>query len=327
VAPARPAARRDPGYQRGDDGAERMLYRLRQRYNYWQFERIIAAVHDTPPVQVVDSDLRILSMIAERDIAMYLMAAKVLYRRVGHGRFVLIIDRDLPQPRRDALSRHLGGAVEFVILEDIPVGRCQRGGTWERLLTCLDWSERHYVVQMDADTLAIGDIPEARDAIAANRAFTLAEGIPLQSFDEAVAWMEANVPSPTHIIDATQYAFARHPDRARLNYIRGSSGFAGFAKGGVTRALAEDFHVRMEEILGRARWREWGTEQVASNFVVANSPDPVVLPHPDYATIGPEADMSRVRFGHFIGSYRFERQRFARAGAALIRDLLTNRAA
>jgi len=257
---------------------------------------------------------------------MYLMAAKVLYRRLGHGRFVAIIDRDLPQGSRDVLRRHFSDAVEFVILEDIAVGRCQRGGTWERLLTCLDWSERHYVVQMDADTLAMGDIPEVREAIAANRAFTLAEGIPLQSFDEAVAWVKANVPSPTHIIDATQHAFAQHPDRARLNYIRGSSGFAGFAKGAVTRALAEDFHVRMEEILGRARWREWGTEQVASNFVVANSPDPVVLPHPDYATIGPEADLSRVRFGHFIGSYRFEEQRFARAGAALIRDLLTDRA-
>jgi hypothetical protein len=303
-----------------------MLYRLRRKYNYWRFDQIIAAIHDTPPVRVVDSDLRILSMIAERDIAMYLMAVKILYRRIGHGQFVLIIDRDLPQSRRDELRRHLGGTVEFVILEDIPVGRCQRGGTWERLLTCLDWSERYYVVQMDADTLAMEDIPEVHDAIAANRAFTIGEGTPLQSFDEAAAWMR-NVTNPSHIIDAAQLAFAQHPDRARLNYIRGSSGFAGFGKGAVTRALAEDFHVRMEEILGRERWREWGTEQVASNFVVANSPEPLVLPYPDYASIGPGVDITRVRFGHFIGTYRFERQRLARAGAALIRSMLLPNAA
>ncbi|MDR7510926.1 MAG: hypothetical protein QN147_02740 [Armatimonadota bacterium] len=304
-----------------------MFYKLRQRYNYWRFEQIISAIHETPPLRVVDSNLRILSMIAERDIPMYLMAAKVLYRRLGHGRFVCIIDRDLPQARRDELSRHLGGGLEFVILEDIPVGRCQRGGTWERLLSCLDWSERHYVVQMDADTLAMGDIPEARDAIAANRAFTLAESIPLQTFDEAVAWMKANVPSPTHIIDTSQLAFERHPDRARLKYVRASSGFAGFAQGAVTRALAEDFHVQMEALVGKARWREWGTEQVASNFVVANSPDPVVLPYPDYATVGPRTDMTQVRFGHFIGSYRFSGQRFAHAGAALIREMLSAQAA
>lgn len=214
-----------------------------------------------------------------------------------------------------------------MILEDIPVGRCQRGGCWERLLSCLDWSERYYVVQMDADTLAMGEIPEVHEAIAANRAFTLAEGIPLQSFDEAVAWVKANVPSPTHIIDASQLAFAQHPERARLKYIRGSAGFAGFARGAVTRALAEEFHVQMEALLGRTRWREWGSEQVASNFVVANSPNPVVLPHPAYATVGPWTDLAQVRFGHFIGSHRFAGQRFAHAGAALIREMLMDRAA
>jgi hypothetical protein len=304
-----------------------MFYKLRRRYNYWRFQQIISAIHESPPLRVVDSDLRILSMIAERDIAMYLLAAKVLYRRIGHGRFVGIIVRDLPQARRDELSRHLGGGIEFMILEDIPVGRCQRGGCWERLLSCLDWSERYYVVQMDADTLAMGEIPEVHDAIAANRAFTLAEGIPLQSFDEAVAWVKAYVPSPTHIIDASQLAFAQHPERARLKYIRGSAGFAGFARGAVTRALAEEFHVQMEALLGRTRWREWGSEQVASNFVVANSPNPVVLPHPAYATVGPWTDLAQVRFGHFIGSHRFAGQRFAHAGAALIREMLMDRAA
>jgi len=292
-----------------------MFYKLRRALNYWRFDQIVADVHQSAPLTVQDSELRILSMIAERDIPMYLMAIKVLYRRIGHGRFVLIIDRDLPEPRRDELRRHLGGGVEFVILEEIPVGQCQRGGTWERLLACLDWSERHYVVQMDADTLAMGEIPEAIEAIAANRAFTLAEGIPLQSFDEAAAWM-GDDPSE-HIIDSTQRAFAKHPDKARLKYIRGSSGFAGFAKGGVTRKLAEDFHVEMEKLLGRERWREWGTEQVASNFVVANSPDPLALPHPTYATVTPTTDLSQLRFGHFIGTHRFGADEFERGFAAM----------
>jgi hypothetical protein len=304
-----------------------MLYRLRRRLNYWQFDRIIGAIHDTPPLAIVDSNLRILSMVAERDLGMYLMAAKILYRRIGHGRFVAIIDRDLAETHRETLRRHLGGAVEFVILEDIPVGRCQRGGTWERLLSCIDWSAQHYVIQMDSDTLALQAVPEVVDAVAANRAFTIAEGIPLQTLAEAAAWMDANGKTGNHITDATQRAFAQHPLKHTLKYVRGSSGFAGFAQGGVTRALAEDFHVAMEGILGHDRWREWGTEQVASNFVVANSPDPVVLPWPAYGTVPPDADMSKVKFGHFIGSSRFVNQRLARAGARLIDELLGRRAA
>jgi len=304
-----------------------MLYRLRRRLNYWQFDRIIAAIHDTPPLDIADSNLRILSMVAERDIGMYLMAAKVLYHRIRHGRFIAIIDRDLAERHRDTLRRHLGGAVEFVILEDISVGRCQRGGTWERLLSCIDWSQKHYVIQMDSDTLALQPVPEVIDAVAANRAFTIAEGVPLQTLAEAAAWMDANGKTGNHIIDATQRAFAQHPQKDTLRYVRGSSGFAGFARGGVTRDLAEDFHVTMEGILGHDRWREWGTEQVASNFVVANSPDPVVLPWPAYGTVPPGADMSKVKFGHFIGSSRFVNQRLARAGAQTIKELLQPRAA
>jgi hypothetical protein len=299
-----------------------MLYRLRRRLNYWRFDRIIGAIHSTPPLPIVDSNLRILSMVAERDLSMYLMAAKILYRRIGHGRFVAIIDRDLDQRHRETLRRHLSGAVEFVILEDIPVGRCQRGGTWERLLSCIDWSAKHYVIQMDADTLALRDIPEVLDAVAANRAFTVAEGILLQTLAEAAAWIDHHEPDDDHITAVAQRAFAQHPQKDTLHYVRGSSGFAGFAQGGVTRVLAEEFHVTMEGILGHDRWREWGTEQVASNFVVANSPDPVVLPWPAYGTVPPNADMSRVKFGHFIGSSRFVNQRLARAGARLIEELL-----
>ncbi len=44
-----------------------------------------------------------------------------------------------------------------MILEDIPVGGCQRGGTWERLLYLLDRSETEYAIQLDADTLTVGD--------------------------------------------------------------------------------------------------------------------------------------------------------------------------
>jgi hypothetical protein len=297
-----------------------MFYRAKRSVNYYLFNRIVRYVFDTPPISVNKSNLLILSMISERDIPMYLMSVKILYNRIRHGQFAIIIDRDLPEAQRDLLRHHLGGGVEFIILEDIDAGRCQRGGTWERLLTCIDRSAGSYVVQMDADTLALDEIPEVCEAIMANRAFTLADGVPLQTLEEAGQWAMRHH-GTDHIVDATERAFTRHPHRAALKYIRGSSGFAGFAHGAVTRALAEEFHIEMEKLLGHARWREWGTEQVASNFVVANSPDPLALPWPAYATIGADTGLHRSRFGHFIGSDRFVGQRFARTGVRLLREL------
>lgn len=300
-----------------------MLYRLRRAFQYRRYNRLVSAIEDTPPLTIQDSSLRVVSMVSERDVRMFLVAAKVLYRRLGEGRFVLIIDRDLPQRQRDRLKRALGGGADFLHLEELPVGRCQRGGTWERLVACLDLSAEHYVIQMDCDTLALGDVPEVREAVRANRAFTLCEGVPLQTMAEAAAWVRAHVPEPRHIIDVAQAAFSRYPGADRLLYLRASSGFTGFARGGFRRAEIETFHATMEELVGHDKWREWGTEQVASNFAVANSPDPVALPHPDYANVTASTNLGDLRFGHFIGSYRFHKQILARASRPLIEALRT----
>jgi hypothetical protein len=310
-----------------EGGAAEMFFRLRRALNYWQFNRIIRAIHDTPPLRIVESDLRIVSMVAiPRDIPMYLMAAKLFYRRIGHGRFVIIPDRPLPEAWRQRLLNHLGGGVEFIALSSIPVGRCQRGGCWERLLACLDLSASHYVIQLDSDTLTFGALPEVAEAISANRAFTLGNGLPLQTLAEAAAWAETHKRDGQHINDAAQRALARHPQAGTLRYVRGSAGFAGFARGGASRALAEAFHAEMERIVGPERWREWGTEQIASNFIIANSPDALVLPHPDYSTVPPGAPLAEVRFGHFIGASRYIGQRMAKAGAPLIHDVLSRAA-
>jgi hypothetical protein len=293
-----------------------MFYRLKRALQYTQFNAAIRSVLQTAPLPIVESNLRIVSMLCERDVLMYLLAAKTFYGRIGHGRFIVIPDWPMPESTKETLLHHLGGAVGFVPLATIDTGRCQRGGCWERLLTCLDYTGQHYVIQLDSDTLTIGDIPEVRDAVAANRAFTLAARVTLQSFEEAAASRRAPRPDD-HVIDVAQRAFARHPRRSALNYVRGSAAFAGFPMGGADRAAAEQFHAEMEELVG-ARWREWGSEQVASNVIIANAPDPLVLPWPDYASIGPETPFERVRFGHFLGSDRFTGQRFARSGAALI---------
>jgi len=119
---------------------------------------------------------------------------------------------------------------------------------------------------------------------------------------------------------AVESRFDEYPNAANLRYVRGSAGFAGFARGGFELARLEEFH----EIIKRwfpDRYKEWGTEQMASNFAVSNSPGGMVLPFPKYANFVPEDDTSTSNFLHFIGTYRFDQDVFANAGNRVIAAL------
>ena len=299
-----------------------MFYRLRRSMNIKRFDRMIAGILETKPLVVEDAPWAIVSMVAKRDVPMYLVAMKSFYPKIGRGKIVAIIDRDTPQSLRDTLSAHLVG-IEFAILEDIPTDPCQRGGTWERLLYCLDRSETEYTIQLDADTLAMGDdLQEVVDCLQANRAFTIADGFVRVSLSEAAELAQA---TPSNYIGiASEAMFDRYPGKEGLHYIRGSSGFAGFAKGGFTRAAIAKFHQEMEKLVGSERWREWGTEQCGSNFAVANSPDPLVLPYPDYASFDDHVEAwmrPKVKLFHFIGALRFKEDYYARESQNVIAAL------
>ncbi len=78
-----------------------------------------------------------------------------------------------------------------------------------------------------------------------------------------------------------------------------------------------------------ARWKEWGTEQIASNFVVANSPDSLLLPTPKYLTWERQALPDDIALLHFLGYCRFDRGLFAKLANveidAMIRRRLSER--
>jgi hypothetical protein len=111
------------------------------------------------------------------------------------------------------------------------------------------------------------------------------------------------------------------PDSDRMLYVRGSSGFAGFARGVMDRAFIEDFHEKGKALLG-SRWTEWGTEQIASNYAIANMPGSLPLTAPKYMnyeaqpTIPAEASVI-----HFLGFCRFDHGFLAGMANAEIRQL------
>ena len=296
-----------------------MFYRLKKTIATQRFYSQTRAVLDTPPMPLVAAPLSIVSMVSNSDVQMYLLSMKSFYARLGRGQLVAVVDRDMPDASRALLTSHFPG-LKFQTLEDIDVGPCQRGGTWERLVYLLGRTQDEYVIQLDCDTLAFGpDVQEVLDCVAQNRSFTLSGG-EKEIVDLPEAARRARQINHPYVGMAAESLFDRYPNAENLKYVRGSSGFAGFARGAFGRAQIEDFHIQMERLLPE-RWKEWGTEQCASNFAVANSPGAVVLPHPKYGNFDHHHDPKLSSFLHFIGANRYDDNLFASLGLRIIDEL------
>jgi len=295
-----------------------MLYQLRKQIRTRRFEWVTRGVRATPPVRVTPAPWTFVSMVGDDDVHLYLLAMKTLYRRLQRGNIVAIVARTMPQARRDLLAEHFEG-IRFEPLEAIDTGRCQRGGTWERLVYILNRARDGYVIQVDCDTLVQGrDLDEVAYCAANNLPFTLSDGWPLVTMRAAAEAARAIPGNQPGIV--AERALDRYPNCDRLLYVRGSSGFTGFAKGAFSRDRLDEFDANMSA-LTRAVWRGWGTEQCASNFVVANSPRPVVLPFPSYSCFFPGGPRNEAKLLHFIGSHRFAENFYAQQALAAIADL------
>jgi hypothetical protein len=297
------------------DGA---LRALRRRFDIAWHNRRIGGVERTRPLAATRSGLMYLSMVCHRDARACLVALKSVAAQLGAGSYTLIDDGTLTARDRDLLARHLGA--RLLRAGDIDTEGCPRGGTWERLLTALDLTRGDYVVQVDADVVALGPLPEVAAAVAANTAFTLGGEATARLTSAADAAASAMRAGHDHVQWDAERLLADLPGGGGLRYVRGCSGFAGFPRGLDGRARACALSGFMRSRLGR-RWCDWGSEQVASNFVVANSGDPLLLPWPRYAGHdgGPvPADAALV---HFMGVRRYAGGAFTAASRRAIASL------
>jgi hypothetical protein len=290
-----------------------MLFRLKRAVRRWRLDRAHRGVLRAPPVATQAGGVLLVSQLRRMDLRGYLLAIQSFARQVPVAE-VQVIDDGTLTPADHALLRAHVPEIAIVPIASIPVGECPKGGTWERLLHILDLSATRYVVQLDADVLVTGPLPEVTAAIAAGRSFTLGTdpGLHVVTTAEAAAAVANEPIGATQV--ACEQALAHLPPEVGTRYVRGSSGFAGFAPGAVTRGQAEALSRAMRAQLGQ-RWDEWGTEQVASNFLVANAPGGEVLPWPEYCCFYGGAPDARTRLFHFLGTWRFEGGVYARLGA------------
>jgi hypothetical protein len=303
-----------------------MIDRLSRKARQWQHERIARDVLATPPVVPRDDGVVVFSMIGTRVLLPYLVAAKSFMAHLGRGRIEILDDGTLTVADKAALAHHLGSP-RIHAIAGVTTGACPTGGCWERLMVLLDLSGDAFVIQLDSDTVTLGDVPEVRAAIDGARAFTLLGGTDGEALGRlSLTRFRQNVhPDGTaapgrHLQDQIESRLDLLPDAHSRYYIRGCAGFAGLPKGAATRAAAEAFSQAAEALTSREVWHRWGSEQVASNFLVANTPDPVLLPYARYYNFWND-ERPDAAFAHFVGTHRYTGTAYARATEAAIRAL------
>jgi hypothetical protein len=296
-----------------------MFYRSREKMHRWWFDLWCREILLTPPLQPKKSSLKIVSMVSHCDLLMYLVAIKSFYSLINYGQIIIINDGTLSSSDINLLRTHVSPK-QIISINDIVCNKTPSNGCWERLLFISDCVEDSYVIQIDSDTITLGDISEVVDSINSGRSFTLGtfmgrEILPIREICLRMKSVKIN-----HIQVIAEKNFDKLENYDRLKYIRGSAGFAGFAKGSFSRTDIIEFSTQMEKHLGKIWWN-WGSEQVTSNFIIANSGQPFVLPYPKYANFTPELLYDQSVFLHFIGSYRFRKGIYVRKALDIIKIL------
>lgn len=297
----------------------RAKLRIMQSYYRWRYGLIVRKVLDTPALNQGHLPFILLSMVHQRDVLSYVAAVKSFAKYLNPERLVVVCDPSINDDDRKTLKSQLPHVVlrradEFVH-PAIP-----RGGCWERLFAISEYNRDNYVIQLDADTLALGDLAEIELAITHKYGFVLGEEVNQQlvTFTQAAERASAILKPGAHIQTRSEAALPTLglPDTSM--YVRGCAGFTGFPASHDMREKLIDFSERMTKALG-TDWPSWGTEQVTSNYLVANAVGTKVLPFPKYGT--PDQQAPEIAFLHFIGSMRFTSGKYQSDTAKVISSI------
>lgn len=299
-----------------------MFYKLKNTLGRSAYALSTRAILDTAPVSHhANAGFALLSQIRHDDVRMYLVAVKSFAYRLPPAAVVVVDDGSLTQEDHSLLKKHIPGCQVVRAAENRLEG-CPQGGTWERLIAISKLVKDFYVIQLDADTVTLNAIPEVARCVSENRSFCIGtwDNQEPETMQERIEVARRHIDTPRpHVQLLAEAKMDALPGHENLTYIRGCSGFSGFAKGSFTPSKLANLSAQMAHALGE-RWTDWGTEQFMSNVIVANSDRPFVLPHPKYC------DCTRYvaglpAFVHFIGTCRFSQGKYAEASRKLIAQL------
>ncbi len=296
-----------------------MFYQLKQRWNRWRFAGFAREIVNTKALKSTADPVTIVSSVSHSDLMMYLVAIKSFFKYCPAGRFLILDDGTLDYRDRNLLRQHLDNC-EIRALAEVPFRYGEKGVRWAIILAIADLVDKHYVIQLDSDTVTRARLPELENCISENRSFTLGSqnGQVIEYMAAICDKMKGN--SSTHVQVVAEQNFDLLSNYSEARYVRGNSGLAGFAKGSFDRADVELFLKEMTDNLG-SKWKERGSFQVTSNVFVSRCPGAIVLPINRYACVTPSIDWQTALFLHFIGRYRFSTLTYARLAAKVVDEL------
>lgn len=281
-----------------------MYNAISNRLGMLRFNRVCKQVLRTRSIKTDNSALMFVSMVSHSDLLNYIMAIKSIYRFFKMGQITIIDDGSLTILDREVLDRHID---HFTVVKakQIDTSPCPSGGCWERLLTICSLAKDYYVIQVDSDLLAVASISEVVDAYKNNTAFTQSGGGGHKIVNTNQAAFFAHTQSGSHIQTFAERALASLPPSVGQHYVRGSAGFSGFPRGYNFESSVKCFSMLMNQALGTEKWGEWGSEQVASNYIIANCPGSFVLDSDRYLLHWANCNLKEPALIHFVGAYRY----------------------
>lgn len=276
---------------------------LAERLNQLRFEAAASGMRGTRPVTRGERDFAVLSMVRRKDLMAYLLAIKSFVLRARPGRIVVVADPTLDEADTKLIRRHVHG-VEIHKAEAFRRPALPVGGTWERLSAIAALNGECSVVQLDADTVTLGDVPEVVEAACSGWSFVLRPepGEQIVDLATAAAVGRRKLEESAHIQAVAESRLTELSDPHARRYVRGCSGFTGFGRGALDPAALDDLSRQMRGLHGE-RWNEWGSEQVASNLLAASAARAFMLPHPRYCNADHQTRATVL--AHYIGYVRF----------------------
>lgn len=293
--------------------------KISERFFKAHFKWVVKSVLSTPPIKRGTADFIVLSMVQHVDVLPYLLALKSFGQHLHPKRVVMVADPTISQNDRALLKTHvphieIRDAVEFQ-RDGIP-----KGGCWERLSAISEYAGNEYVVQLDADTVALKDLEAVRQAINDNVSFTLGtEDVQaIIPCTQAAEWARLRLEGKDHPQLVAEASLDRFDTDGNFRYARGCAGFAGFAPGTISPVQIQEISSRMSALVG-SLWSAWGTEQFASNLIICSSKMARLLPHPAYCSPGLRTNATV--FLHFIGFARYRSTLYANLASQVCEEL------
>jgi hypothetical protein len=283
------------------------------------FNVTVRGIESTPVVRAGPAPITVLSMVQKRDVRSYLLALKSFCHRVPAARVVVVADPTLDAGCRSVLVQHVPHIV-FREAREFQHPAIPKGGCWERLAAIAHYVAEGYVVQLDADTVTLGPLGAVSAAVRDNVAFTLGteDSHAIVSCEEISTWARARLKPDSHIQVVAESELARIEGADELRYVRGCAGFAGYPQRSFDPQRLYTLSERMRRLMPQ-KWDLWGSEQFASNVLVASMPGARILPHPAYCA--PDQRRADCVFLHFIGYARYTTTLYAAVARRLTREL------